>query len=625
MKEPAGKTGKKIPAILLGALIFTGCLTFLAPSIRGYFFKGPGGESESSQRLAGSVPGKSAGGRYRIFDRRYGDLAISFKMNSLYARPLEIIDLQSTARILAEDLDLEEKRLVRDLRSERSFVWLGRRLPKSGTAKIMEKKIGGIYSVEEPQRFYPGGRSAAHVLGFIENDAGLAGIEFEYDAILGGGQGGIDLEGTYPTGHLVLTLDLKVQTLLEEQLAELMEQTGSSSAIGVLMDYRSGAVLALANLPGYDPNYYWDSKEAILINKVVDNEVDYRGWQKMLGFVSAYERKLGDSQDQMEAVRMGLQLTGQAANSNRASQQWFSQDGNQWLSPELIAWPEVTVAADRNIDELLTRLGSFGVSGVDLPESDPKSKSKMTPLKFLKAFAAMINGGVKITPHLGAAVIDPRSGIVAKIDHGNMLGVLDREASEKTVKFLKGVSRSPGESIFLERLEPEIIESGEKRPDQAVDEERTNRFRAEMLGFTAERNKGLTMMISLTGASIDPGRKSPIRSTGEEILDQAALLAAEEVARPDQSVLVKREKELYTEWLQASGRRIVSEKGVEVEKRTTMPDLRGLSIRKALRNLEDMGLKLKIVGSGRVVAQLPPVGSHINAGSECVLTLQSDN
>ena len=147
------------------------------------------------------------------------------------------------------------------------------------------------------------------------------------------------------------------------------------------------------------------------------------------------------------------ELTGQAANRKRDSRQWVSQDGNQWLSPELVAWPEGSVATGRDIDELLVRLGSSGGSGIDLPEADPGSVIKITPLKFLKVFAAMINGGVKVTPHLGAAVVDPRSGVAAEIDHGNMLGVLRREASEKAVEFLKEVSRSPEGAIFLERLE----------------------------------------------------------------------------------------------------------------------------------------------------------------------------
>jgi cell division protein FtsI (penicillin-binding protein 3) len=624
MKEPARKTGMKKPAILLVAVVVTGCLVFLAPSTRGYFFKGQPSDTESGQRLAKVVPGQSGSGRHRILDRRYGDLAVSFMMNSLYARPLEIVDLQSTARILAADLGLEEKALVRDLRSERGFVWLGRRLPKSGTAEILKKKIGGVYAVEEAQRFYPAGRSGAHVLGFIEDDTGLAGVEFKYDTTLGRGRSGMAGEGLAVGGHLLLTLDLKVQGLIENRLAELIEQTGSSSATAILMDYHSGAIRALANLPGFDPNYYWDSKEEVLVNQAVDGEIDHRGWQKMFSFVSAYERELSDRQEQMEAVRMGLQLTSRVTG-RKGRRQWFSRDGDQWLSPEFAAWPSEPTGGNQEISRFLARLGAFEKSGIDLPEAGSAAKEQLTSLKLLKAFAAMINGGVRVVPHLGSAVIDSRSGAESVIDHGNMVGVLQRQTSENVVKFLKEVSLSPGGIVFLEGLEPEITVSEAVLTDDPVGAERENSYQAKIFGFTTEKDPGLVMMISLTGASIDPGHKSPLRTMAEEILAQAALLVAEEVARPDPSDLIKREAELYGEWLRVSSHRLKSGNHLAVKKQLVMPDLRGLSLRKALRNLAALELQLKVVGSGRVVAQLPPVGSQVNEGSECVLTLQSDN
>jgi cell division protein FtsI (penicillin-binding protein 3) len=627
MKVPDRKTGKNKPAILLVlvAVVIIACLVFLAPSTRGYFFKGQFPEAESDQRLAKVVPGqKSGSGRHRILDRRYDDLAVSFTMNSLYARPLEIVDMQSTARILAADLGLEEKTLVRDLRSERGFVWLGRRLPNCGTAEILIKKIGGVYAVEEAQRFYPAGRSGAHVLGFIEDDTGLAGVEFQYDNTLGRGRSGIAGERLSAGGHLVLTLDLKVQRLLENRLAELMEQTGSGSATGILMDYRSGAIWALANLPDFDPNYYWDSKEEVLANRAVDDEIDHRGWQKVFGFVSAYERELSDSQEQMEVVRMGLQLTGKATDRTR-DRQWFSRDGDQWLSPEFVAWPSEPLDSSREINSFLARFGLFEKSSIDLPEADSVAKERLTPLKLLKAFVAMINGGVIVVPHLGLAVIDPRSGTVSEIDHGNMVGVLHRQTSEKVVGFLKKVSRSSGEAVFMERLEPEIIDSEAVLSDDLADGVKENRCRAEIFGFSTEKDSELVMMISLDGASIDPGRKSPLRTMGEEIFSQAVLLVAEEAVKPEPGALIKREANLYAEWLRVNGHRLKPENHLAAKKQLVMPDLRGLSLRKALRDLAALELQLKVVGSGRVVAQLPPVGSQVNEGSECVLTLQSDN
>ena len=189
MKESSGKSGKRIQPLVIGLVVFLGCLIFLASFKRGPFFNGQEDTGRGSSRLSGFAPDTGSSGRYKIMDRDYREMAVSFMMSSLYARPLEIVDLQGTAAYLAENLGLDEKELIRDFKAERGFVWLARRLPESSSAAILKKSLPGVYVVKEAQRFYPGGRSGAHVVGFIEEGNGLAGIESVYDDVLGGSFG----------------------------------------------------------------------------------------------------------------------------------------------------------------------------------------------------------------------------------------------------------------------------------------------------------------------------------------------------------------------------------------------------------------------------------------------------
>ena len=117
-----------------------------------------------------------------IYDRNFRRLAATYETYAIYARPLEMEDPAASARMLEEILGLEQNKLLASLKSERGFVWIAQGIDQSQAESIKELNLKGIYQVVEAKRFYPNNGTAAHAVGFVENDQGLDGMEFRPDA-----------------------------------------------------------------------------------------------------------------------------------------------------------------------------------------------------------------------------------------------------------------------------------------------------------------------------------------------------------------------------------------------------------------------------------------------------------
>ena len=211
------------------------------------------------------------GMRGEIFDRRGRLLAKSTSIQSVYLRPMEIQDVRTTAEKLAAALDIPVSRVRGELEKPQRFVWLARQISDRSAKSILDAGLSGVYLTEESARFYPHGHLAGQLLGFVGLDGdGLEGIERMYDDILAGKKATfvvqrdasgrrlyLDAQGREEElrGHNVtLTLDSQIQFFAEESLARAVSSFQGKSGMALVVDVRSGDVLALANYPFFNPN-----------------------------------------------------------------------------------------------------------------------------------------------------------------------------------------------------------------------------------------------------------------------------------------------------------------------------------------------------------------------------------
>ena len=241
-----------------------------------------------------------------IYDRNGQELAMSLMVDSVFAVPSEIPDQVTTARLLARVLGADANELLSRMRAQRNFAWLGRKLDNETSARIRAMNLKGIYFQQEPRRFYPKKELAAQVLGYVGlDDEGLAGIERNFDDELRGTPGKMVIsldarrkslgsieKAPDPGENVVLTIDEKIQYIVERELAQAMLDTGAQAASAVVQNPRTGEILALANYPTFNPNATREIKPISLKNRAVSDIYEPGSVFKTVTYSSVLEDKL---------------------------------------------------------------------------------------------------------------------------------------------------------------------------------------------------------------------------------------------------------------------------------------------------------------------------------------------
>lgn len=216
--------------------------------------------------------------RGTIFDRNGEPLAVSTPMMSIWANPSEVLDNDERIPALAQALGVDADGLKAQLaqRSEREFVYLRRQMAPAAAQAVLDLGIPGINGQREFKRYYPSGEVTAHVLGFTNiDDRGQEGLELAYDDWLAGKPGAKrvirdrmghvveDIEqvrAPKPGQNLTLSIDRRIQFLAYNELKNTLEKFQADSGSMVVLDARTGEVLAMVNLPTYNPNALSGSK-----------------------------------------------------------------------------------------------------------------------------------------------------------------------------------------------------------------------------------------------------------------------------------------------------------------------------------------------------------------------------
>ncbi|MBX3568427.1 MAG: penicillin-binding protein 2 [Rhizobiaceae bacterium] len=203
-----------------------------------------------------------------IVDRNGQLLATDIRTASLFAEPRRIVDADEVIEKLSTVLpDLQMEQTYHKLRSGAGFVWLKRQLTPKQQADIMALGLPGIGFRTEKRRFYPGGPTASHILGLTNIDnKGIAGMEKYIDD-----SGLADLQATGLAADLEpvkLSIDLRVQHIVRDEIAQAMERYHAIAAGAVVLDIDTGEVLAMASVPDFDPNNPFNALDKDHLNRM---------------------------------------------------------------------------------------------------------------------------------------------------------------------------------------------------------------------------------------------------------------------------------------------------------------------------------------------------------------------
>jgi cell division protein FtsI (penicillin-binding protein 3) len=278
VRLPAWRARFALAALLAAFAVLAGRSVYLQSMHTGFLQ----GKGEARYARVLEVPAT----RGRLLDRNGDALAISTPVKSVWAIPEDVSATPAQLKSLAALLSVDGRELGRKLaEAEREFVYLKRQIPPETAARVAELGIPGIHQQSEYRRYYPGGETMAHVVGFTGvDDVGQEGIELAQQAVLAGTAGSrrvikdrlgriVEDVGSIRAAQdgrdLALAIDSKIQNLAFGALKAAVEANKAKAGAIVVLDVRTGEVLALANLPSYNPNNRARLTGAQLRNRVM--------------------------------------------------------------------------------------------------------------------------------------------------------------------------------------------------------------------------------------------------------------------------------------------------------------------------------------------------------------------
>lgn len=415
---------------------------------------------------------------------------------SLYGLPKVIASEQkvkvsySLAKILSDDekeVEILAKDLVSKLSQDLYWVQLKKNVPIEQKKQIEELNLQGVGFKETSTRFYPEGSSSAHILGFLGSDAkgsakGYFGLEGYYDGELKGITGTLRHEkdafglpiliGSFFTNeaingkNLILSVDRSVQYIVEKSLRAGMEKYGAKSGSVVVMDPKTGGILALASFPNYDPLKYFDYPREYYKNSIVADQYEPGSTFKVLIMAAALNEDLVEPDTKCDVCSGPVSLGGFTIRT------WNNKYYPDTTLKDVIIHSDNTgmvfVARKLGIDKFYSYIENFGFgqpTNIDLQdESSPTIRPKnswreidlatasfgqgiaVTPIQMVRAVAAIANGGNLMEPHVVKRIEDGKESYEIK---SKVIRKVIKDSTAQMIKEMMAAAVEEGEAKYL--------------------------------------------------------------------------------------------------------------------------------------------------------------------------------
>jgi cell division protein FtsI (penicillin-binding protein 3) len=608
--------------------------------------------AERQQERTQSSPAK----RGDILDRRGRVLATSVDADTIYAVPTDIEHAADAAKAICGalgDCDAKDRQdLAERLGKRRAFAYVRRQVAPDQARRVAELNLDGIGFIKESKRFYPNKELGAHLLGWVGIDnKGLSGLEHTYDPQIRGKAGTILIHTDArrhafsrferpPTSgsSIELTIDEYLQHIAERELHEGVVENHAVGGSAIILSPRTGEILAMANEPTFNPNAFRDADETERRNRAVQDLYEPGSTFKVVTASAAMEEKIFPVDAPID-VRGGQIHIGARVVHDTHNYGVLSFTDVIVKSSNVGA---IKIGFKLGTDRLSDYVARFGFGRAVSPDFPAENwgivwdRSKwtesalasvsmgyqigVTPLQMAAAVSAVANGGEYIEPRVVGAVYhdNRRVGVKPK--------VVRRPVSPDTAAALTAimeqvVQRGTG---TLAQIPGYTIAGKTGTANKLVDGRYSSDTFASFVGFLPSRDPVATILVVLDTPRGKSGRfggpvSAPIfRRIAESTLRH---LGTGPTINPAPPILVaRRDAPDRTPTSVSSTEPFVSL--VVDSPPGTVPDLRGMSAREAVRKLIKIGMKAQVSGDGVVVAQEPAAGAPIDGDGVCHLVLE---
>lgn len=613
--------------------------------------------------------------RGNLLDRHGRELARSIQTVSLFVDPFQLKaeDLQCTASAVAGALGENEKDLTQELKAaqdaNKRFVWIARRLDVDKANPIIALKLPGLGSILEPKRYYPNASLASHILGFVGLDGqGLGGVEQSYNQKISGEPGRLFLErdasgkpyesyeiSAQQGQTIVLTIDQSIQYQAERALQNAVQNSHAKSGSAIVLDPRSGEILAMATAPSFDPNNVSASPAQNRSNWALQNIYEPGSTFKIVAFSATLEKGLGKPDDKIDCQMGAITVAGRVIHDHHAY-------GTLTLTEALEKSSNVAAiklglrVGNESMYDYMTRFGFGSKTGIELPGEtsgilrkverwQPSSIGSIamgqevgvTPVQMVSAFGALANDGVRFAPHLIREIRNSAGAVVYTAQPEQR-----RVVSATTAVALRGMLEGVTLNGTAKKAQLDgYSAAGKTGTAQKIDPKTraysSTKFIGSFVGFAPVSNPQVVIIVVIdepAGAYHGGDVAAPVfREIAEQILPAMGVmpdvetkstlpLIAETNVNPEREAKAREEQTRVAQQRQATMPTVDNNGGREGEvvyanasnKAILMPDLRGRSVRDVARTCAQLGLQMEARGEGRVFRQNPAAGSEVNSG-----------
>ena len=430
--------------------------------------------------------------RGEIIDRNGVALATNLSAPTIYVVPRQLENPQETAEKLAAALDMKVDETYKEITQQQSSVRLskGRKISHEKAKEIKALELKGVYIAEDSKRYYPFGEYLSHVLGFtgIDNQ-GLMGVELSYDEQLRGDRGYVrfyadakgkrmenmvdDYRAPINGQDLQLTIDSKIQTIVEREM-DIAEATyNPDGIIGIVMNPKNGEILAMASRPTFHPSNYQEvSSEVYNRNLPVWSTYEPGSTFKIITLAAALEEKKVDLHNDSfyddGAVEVGGASLRCWKRGGHGSQTFLEVVQNS-CNPGF-----VELGNRLGKEKLFSYIKKFGFgqkTGIDLAGEGtgilfsldrvgPIEQAttafgqgvSVTPIQQVAAVSAAVNGGILYTPYIAKQLVDPLTGDITEVNGPEQKRrVISEETSKQVREALESVvALGSGKGAYIE-------------------------------------------------------------------------------------------------------------------------------------------------------------------------------
>jgi cell division protein FtsI (penicillin-binding protein 3) len=604
--------------------------------------------------------------RGTIYDRKGRELAVSLPMDSVFADPGEISDVDLVARLLSRALDAPAEDIETKIRAAHSPVRLARKLSPDVAQRIDGMNLKGVFFQKENRRVYPQRELAASVLGYVDVDEkGIGGIEYSLDNQIRGRPGRMMVmadgrrrqydrseSAADPGASVVLSIDETIQYVAEKELARAIAETRARAGTVVVQDPNSGELLAVANWPVFDPNDAGTYSAEARMDRAVSAAYEPGSTFKVITLTGAIENGAA-TPDELVDCQMGQILV-----AGRLIHDWkkfgvLSVRGILTNSSDVGA---IKVALRLGAPKFYDTIRAFGIgqpTGIELPGEnrgllrpiDNWSASSIgslamgqevsvTPIQIVSAISAIANGGTLYRPHIVREIRDEPPA--ARLPQP---GAETQEATDaRTAATMRGmmedvVLEGTGKPARLDGYTAAGKSGTAQKIDPATGRYSATQYNASFVGFAPVNNPAITILVVLDSPEgqhhgglvggpvfkriaeqvltyLDVPHDVPPPSdteTAQNLLSTPKPGAASDdsdAARASFQAAVAKTTEPNAPTVAFAG-----QDGVAV------PDVSGQTVRGVTEECSRLGLVPSLIGSGVALEQFPAAGAQVLRGS----------